>query len=78
MTTKFEWMVVSPGVVALSGTPIQVRLDLRKVDACVMVYLVFFHDFQIGCGFSLVSAKRTAEDKVRELIDCGMLEDQRE
>lgn len=78
----WNWFVARPGVLALSGTPFQVRrenlLNANGEVAARHVWLIYEHDNMVSLAATLAGAKYEAQKRCRELIECGIVEDPRE
>jgi hypothetical protein len=75
---KWDWLIVKPGVLALSGTPFQVRMDSGSFTAYGQSFNRVFHTFDgdllINSSFVLETAKLVAQLKAIELIEMGLVE----
>lgn len=76
---KFEWLAVRPGIIALSGTPFQIRREEVRMRTGEVLFprgfIVYEGERVSSFAATLAHAKMIAEDKSRELIDVGLLED---
>lgn len=76
--TKWTWKNVKPGVLALSGTPFQVRIDASEHLIFGNVYKRVFHTYdgadRINTSVYLDTAKMVAENKAGELLELGLVE----
>ncbi len=71
-----EWLIVRPGVIALSGTELQIRYEEKALNNrgevfAKHVYLIFLADTMLTWDGSLYLAKKTAERKADELREIG-------
>ena len=76
--TKWEWIIVKPGVLALSGTEFQVkREDIYTENGRLIssnVYCIYENGNLKTWQLTLFSAKSNAELLAQELIDIGLLD----
>lgn len=74
MVMKFEWILVKPGVLALSGTPIQVRFGKNKIGMNG-VFIIYERDLEHDWFIQLEHAKSWAIKRAKELIEIGIVDD---
>lgn len=77
MVPKWEWDVVKPGVLALSGTTIQIRREKIAVipDAIPFwSYIVYIDDVRDLMFSALDPAKKYSVEKLKELLEIGAFE----
>jgi hypothetical protein len=71
MPTRIEWLVVEPGVLALSGTPFQVRVETNGKDISDGTYRRVVHTYYgeqcIETCHYTATAKMVAEDRAIEM-----------
>lgn len=77
--TKWEWINVRPGILALSGTPIQIRREaVRTSSGSIAIdhaYCIYEEENFRAWVTSLISAKEKAITFSQELIEMGLCED---
>lgn len=75
MNNKFEWIVAEPGKIVLSGTPIYID---TSITCGLLFYRAHFGNATLLSDTTLMDVKKGAEQKAKELIDIGLIEDPRE
>ncbi len=77
--TKLEWINIRPGILAIKGTPMQIRREAVRTNsgsiAIDNVYCIYEDENFRTWVNSLISAKRQAITFAQELIEMGLCED---